>query len=587
MSYINYVGFFGGDRVDINDIRKSIDIVDIISRYVPLTPRGKNYFGVCPFHDDHSPSMSVSKDKQIYKCFSCGATGNVFNFIEDYENVSFKEALKILADMTGINVNLHDVKPERNVNQNLYDIYDISNKLYINNLNTSYGISAKEYLYKRQISDDLIKEFQIGLSLVEKDLLTRLLVKKGFSNNDMLSTGLIIKNDYGYSDIYSNRIMFPLHDTGGRIVGYSGRIYNGSDTSKYINTRETAIFKKGEMLYNYHRAKESCRKCNAIIITEGFMDVIRCYSVGITNVVAAMGTAFTKEHVLLIRKLARDVIICFDGDSAGGKATQSCIDLLIEYKINPKIVRLEENLDPDEYILKYGKDKFLDKINNPMNVMDFKLSYLKNNKDLTSSVDISSYVSSVLEELRKIDDDILREVSLKKLSEETKLDFDFLKDKLGDVSKQVNVIKTVKKSPPSCDKAQMELIYYMFNNEDVVRMYDEEVTYMQNDKYRKLAYYINCFYKENGYVNVADIFTYLSGFDGYMAVAREILEMNLPDNYTKKQIEDYIFAIKDYNLKDQIVLLQDRLKNENDIDKKKAIGQQIIDLKKRREKNYD
>ena len=307
----------------INTIRKSVDIVDVISKYVPLVARGKNYFGVCPFHDDHSPSMSVSKDKQIYKCFSCGATGNVFNFIEDYENVSFKETLKILADIAGISINGIDVKSSnRDVNKSLYDIYEVSSKLYINNLNTNYGVSAKEYLHNRGITDDLIREFQIGLSLHDKDLLTRLLVKKGFSNNDMVMSGLIVKNDYGYSDIYSNRIMFPLYDVSGRIVGYSGRIYNKEDTSKYINTRETAIFKKGELLYNYHRAKESCRKKNTVIITEGFMDVIRCYSIGVTNVVAAMGTAFTREHVMLIRKLAHDVILCFDGKNCffNGKA---------------------------------------------------------------------------------------------------------------------------------------------------------------------------------------------------------------------------------------------------------------------------
>jgi DNA primase len=324
-------------------------------------------------------------------------------------------------------------------------------------------MAAKEYLHNRSISDELIREFQIGLSLKEKDLLTRLLVKKGFSNKDMVDSGLIVKSDYGYSDIYSNRIMFPLYDVTGKIVGYSGRIYNGEDTSKYINTRETAIFKKGEILYNYHRAKESCRKKNVVIITEGFMDVIRCHSVGVTNVVAAMGTAFTKEHVMLIRKLARDVILCFDGDKAGAKATESCINLLLEYNITPKVVRLEENLDPDEYILKYGKSKFIEKINNPINIMDFKLSYLKNDKDLTSTVDMSSYVNSVIDELRKIDDDILREISLKKVSEESKLDIDFLRDKL-DSTKEVKEIKKVVKKDgviDRYDKAQMHLIYYI------------------------------------------------------------------------------------------------------------------------------
>lgn len=585
---------------NINEIRNSIDIVDVISKYVPLVARGKNYFGVCPFHDDHSPSMSVSKDKQIYKCFSCGATGNVFNFVMDYENVSFPEALKILSDITGISINGINVKDShKDVNKSLYDIYDVSSKLYINNLNTSYGVSAKEYLHNRGINDDLIREFDIGLSLKDRDLLTRLLVKKNFSEKDMLDSGLIIKNDYGFSDIYMNRIMFPLYDVAGKIVGYSGRIYSDEDIAryknnreipKYINTRETAIFKKGEMLYNYHRAKESCRKKNVVIITEGFMDVIRLYSVGITNVVAAMGTAFTKDHVKLIRKLARDVILCFDGDEAGAHATLSCIDLLQEYNITPKIVRLEENLDPDEYILKYGKDRFNDKLDNPINVMDFKLSYLKNDKDLNSSVDAANYVNSVIEALRKIDDETLVEISLRKLSEESKLDIEFLRDRLSSIEgvKEVKTVVKEKKEIDMYDKAQMWLIYYMFNYDFVVEMYDKEVTYMPNDKFRKLATYISCFYKEHGFVKVADLITYLYEFDGMKEVVSEILSLELPDKCTKNDIKDCIFTIRDYNIKNEISRLQKEQRNETDKFKKLEIGKKIVELKmKEQERLYD
>ena len=588
------------DNNMINDIRKSVDIVSVISHYIPLVSRGKNYFGVCPFHDDHSPSMSVSKDKQIYKCFSCGATGNVFNFIMDYENVSFPEALKILSDITGITISGIDVKStKKNVNKALYDIYDVSSKLFINNLNTNYGRDAKEYLHNRGINDELIHEFQIGLSLKERDLLTRLLVKKGFSNKDMVDSGLVVKSDYGFNDIYMNRIMFPLYDVSGKIVGYSGRIYTDEDISryktnreipKYINSRETLIFKKGELLYNYHRAKDSCRKKNQVIITEGFMDVIRCHSVGVTNVVAAMGTSFTKEHVMLIRKLARDVILCFDGDDAGAKATESCINLLLEYNITPKVVRLPENLDPDEFILKYGKDKFISMIDNPINVMDFKLSYLKNNKDLSNSVDMSSYVNSVINELKLLDDDILREISLKKLSEESHLDIDFLRDKVNILEKtnEVQVVKNVSNILSKYDKAQMNLIYYMLDNEDVVRLYDEKVTFMPNDEFRKLATYISCFYKENGFVSVADIMTYLSNYDGMLKILGDIIALKLKEDYSLSEIEDYIFTIKDYNIKNEIARLQVEQRNEFDVAKKLEIAQKIVDLKlMEQERSYD
>ncbi|MBP3919940.1 MAG: DNA primase [Bacilli bacterium] len=575
------------DNNTINDIRKSIDIIDIISKYLPLTQKGKNYFGVCPFHDDHSPSMSVSKEKQIYKCFSCGATGNVFNFIMDYENVSFKEALKILSDATGIKIDGISVKQNKQTNKELYDIYDISSKLYINNLNTNYGLSAKEYLHNRDINDELIKEFQIGLSLNEKDLLTKVLVKKGFSSKDMIDSGLILKNDYGYSDMYVGRIMFPLYDVSGRIVGYSGRIYNKEDTSKYINTRETKIFKKGEILYNYHRAKESCRKKNQVIITEGFMDVIRCHSVGITNVVAAMGTAITKEHIILIRKLARDIILCFDGDKAGAKATESCINMLLENKITPKIVRLEENLDPDEYIRKYGKEKFIAKLENPINIMDFKLSYLKSNKDMTSTIDTANYVNSVITELNKIDDDILREITIKKVSEESKIDIELLRSKLE--KKEIKQIIEPKKNIigiTKYEKAQMYLLYYMLISEDVVKMYDEHVTYMPNDEYRRLAYYIDCFYKENGYIELADIMTYLSNFKNMIDTVSKITNLNLKDEFTKNEIYDYIYTIRDLSIKNEIKKLRDIQKKEVELKKKNEIMEKIIELKKMEQERY-
>lgn len=207
----------------INDIRSSVDIVDVVSKYVSLTQRGKNYFGVCPFHDDHSPSMSVSKDKQIYTCFSCGATGNVFKFVMDYENISFLEAIKKIADIGSIKVSLGDLHfNKKNINNNLYDIYDLSLKFYQNNLNTNEGLKTKDYLYKRQINDDMIKYFEIGYSLKQRGLLTKLLLKKQFNEDDLIKSGLVIKNEYGLNDIYCDRIMFPLHDLNGRVVGYIG-----------------------------------------------------------------------------------------------------------------------------------------------------------------------------------------------------------------------------------------------------------------------------------------------------------------------------------------------------------------------------
>ena len=374
----------------INEIRNSVNIVDVISSYIPLTPKGKNYFGICPFHDDNNPSMSVSPSRQIYKCFSCGATGTVFKFIMDYENISFKEAVKKVADLGGITVDIGKVNKKQNHTE-LHQIYDLSLKFYMNNLNTPSGKEAREYLSKRNIDENTIKEFQIGLAL-KHDALSKILIKK-FKPDEVLKSGLVGKRDYGYYDLFYDRIMFPLYDLNGNPVAYSGRIYNKEDNSKYFNTRETEIFKKGELLYNFHRAKDDARRKNQVIIMEGFMDVIRAYTVGIKNVVATMGTAVTDIQAHLIKRMAKEIILCFDGDEAGAKATMACSNELLKIGVTPKVIRLEEDLDPDEYIQKYGKEAFQKKIDNPISIMDFKLSYLKIDKDLTSSVDQAKYIS--------------------------------------------------------------------------------------------------------------------------------------------------------------------------------------------------
>lgn len=568
---------------EINNIRSSVDIVEVISRYIPLTQKGKNYFGICPFHDDHSPSMSVSKEKQIYTCFTCGATGNVFRFIQDYENVSFKEALKIVADFAGININIGNIKNKVVPNQELFDIYDISTKFYQNNINTKDGINAKKYLHDRQINDEIIKEFQIGLALKKDDLLVTLLNNKNFSKQNMLKSGLVVKRDKGYCDIYYNRIMFPLYDLRGRIVAYSGRIYNGEKDSKYINTMETEIFKKGEILYNYHRAKDEARIKNQIIIVEGFMDVIRLHSVGIKNVVATMGTAVTKNQANLIKRMAKNVILCFDGDEAGAKATFSCSNELSNIGVIPKIIRLEENLDPDDYIKKYGKDKFLIKLENCISVMDFKLMYLKKGKDFNKPIEKADYINNVINELNKIDDDILKELTIKKISEESGLDIDLLKSKMKSKKDVNDKPKIQEKKHDKYEKAQMYLIYYMLRSVSVIKTYDKKVTYIPIEKYRKLAYEISYFYRKNNLTEIveADFITYLSTEnEKLIKVLGEINSLNLKDEYTQDQIDDYVNTINEFNAKSECNLLKQKMKEELDPLEKAKMLQRIIDLKK-------
>ncbi len=569
---------------EINNIRSSVNIVDIVSSYIPLTKRGKNYFGVCPFHDDRDPSLSVSEEKQIYKCFSCGAAGNVFNFIMEYDNVRFYEALQKVASYSGIELNISNFKPKYNKDTKLYEIYNVAQMFYQNNINTNYGVQARDYLNKRQLKEDIIKEFGIGLSLKENNILTNLLIQKGFEVNDLIKSGIIISNDYGNNDIFYNRIMFPLADPSGQIVGYSGRAYDTNEGPKYINTKETPIFKKGELLYNYHRAREECRLNNSVIIVEGFMDVIRLHANGVKNAVATMGTAVTKKQALLIKKLAKEVIVCFDGDSAGAKATFSIIDELLDVGITPKIVRLDTNLDPDDYIKMHGIDKFKALIDNPINIMDFKISYYKENKNLTDHEEMAKYINQLINELSKIDDDILRELSLKKISEESKLDIDLLRNKLIELdnNNSSEISPKVVETNKSIDKylmAEQNLLYYMLKSKEVIAIYNKQITFMPTEKYRYLAQAISYFYKQNKYFELADFFSTIVDDNEMIKTVSEIENLNLKSEYTIEEIEDYINVIREYHVNYEQKRLMEKLKNETDVMVKAEIAERIMELK--------
>ncbi len=566
----------------IQNIRESVDIVDIISGYIPLVSKGKSFFGVCPFHDDHSPSMSVSREKQIYRCFSCGAGGNVFNFVMNYENINFIEAVKILANKAGIPLQIASYQaPKSKKFEAYYEVYDLAHKFYQNNMSTSMAKEAKEYLNKRGIETNIIKEFEIGLSLKNTEMLTKLLIKKGYDTNLLLKTGLVNQNEYGLHDIYYNRILFPLWDLEGRVVGFSGRIYQNSDTSKYVNTKETDVFKKGELLYNYHRAKNEARRIGQVIVMEGFMDVIRAYTVGIEHVVATMGTAVTKQQALLLKRMAKEIILCFDGDQAGEKATISCANELLEIGVTPKVVRLEDNLDPDEYILKYGKEQFLRKLENPMQLMDFKLKYLKQKKDFNNSQDIATYVNQVLNELKKVDDPVLRQLTIQKLSVETNLEESFLKEQLQEIKPKKQIEskpKNIKQN--KYQQAEQNLIYYMLESTEVIQLYKKHVTYMPTKEYRMLAMQIACFYKDYKFINVADFITYIQNDEVLTKTLNDILALDLKENYTIDEIMDYIKNIHEYGVKFQCERLQEMMQMEIDPMKKAEIGQKIVDLRK-------
>ena len=571
---------------EILSIQRKANIVDIIRDYVPLTQRGKNYFGICPFHDDHNPSMSVSPEKGVYKCFVCGNAGNVFNFVMEYEKVSFYEAVKIVADKIGVSIDISTSKKENTKKSPLYDIYNIAYKFYQNNLNTVYGKDAKKYLLNRKIDEDVIKNFNIGLSLSDSELCNALKAK-GFKDDDIVSSGVAVQNGNNIYDIYKNRIMFPLYDLEGNVVGFSGRIYNQKSESKYINTKETEIFKKGELLYNYHIAKKEARKEKNIIVVEGFMDVIRLSTIGIVNVVATMGTAVTKYQLNLIQKLAPDITLMFDGDKAGEKATNAFIELANGNDSNIKVVRLEDNLDPDEYILTKGKDKMIYNLSHAQSVYDYKLSSYKENIDFNDSKEVSNYINVMIKEFEKIDDDIVREIEIKKLSESTNVSYDLIKSKLKDSEKKVIITHKPKNIKINkYEKASKYILYRMINDNNMILYYFNNLSYLPNDTERKLASEIVLFYKKFNSFNLSDFIIYLEDKKELINLVVDISDLKYTEDELNDNIDNYFDVIKESLYNNQIKKLTSELKNESNSVKKIEIAQRIVDLKMK-ESNKD
>lgn len=574
---------------DFKRIQSRSDIVDIVKNYVSLESHGKNYFGVCPFHDDHSPSMSVSPEKQIYKCFVCGATGNVFNFVENFLGVSFLEAVKIVADRIGedftIRENKEDIK-----NKKYYDIMNLSMMLYENNLRTAQGEEAKEYLHKRGITDEIIKDFSIGLSLKDPDMLYKLLSKKGISKADMSALGLIAEGENGIYDLFRNRIMFPLKSPSGKVNGYSARIYNAESNSKYINTRETILFKKRENLFNYHLAAPAARQAKFIVICEGQMDAIRIYSVGIKNVVATMGTALAKEQIALLKKLGVKVIVVMDNDAAGEMATIALGESLMKESVDTGIVRLTGKKDPDEYILTYGVEAFKDNLNHPMSYPEFMEITLRKKRNLSNPTELSAYINDMINMISASTDDILVEVTIGKLADEFHLDKELLRSKIKNREIEIAVTaqreqepqKKVKNSQTSTKftKAFETMLYYMMNDTECMRIFMHYQLDLPKCKYRLVSNNLIYYFELNRSIDFADYLTFTEDYRDVNEVVKEVLRDVHIDEFNSDDMETVIKVMKGILDEERIKMLKSEMKNELDVNRKKRIMDEIIEIKK-------
>ena len=564
-----------------NEIRSKVDIVDIIGERIPLVAKGKNFFGVCPFHDDSNPSMCVSREKQIYTCFSCHATGNVYTFLMNYEHIDFKDALKYLGDKVGVDVGVVNVVKKSSKYDNYYDAYNLSLKYYQNNLNSTLGKNAREYLKTRKIDEKIIKEFEIGLSLDKRDDLTNLLLNKKYDLVSLNRIGLSVDNH----DTYVNRIMFPLYDVSGKVVGFSGRIYDNSSQNKYLNTKETPIFKKGEMLYHYHIAKEYARSEKSIIVMEGFMDVIRASSIGIKNTVALMGTALTKEQIGLIKRLSHNVILCLDGDNPGQHAMLSIGDSLLEQGLDVKAVVLPDPDDPDTYILNNGKDRFMGLISSAINFSDFKMEKLKETVDFRSDEEKADYINKVLAETAKLDDPIRREVVLKRLAKEFDIGYNTLEMRINSIlsekpKKNDNI--TIKKKIVKKDKyrkAYEQIIYFMLNNDWVISQVEKERLIFPTEEMRAICSEINYYYKKYGNINVADFYTYVQDKENVLRLLNDILAGSYSESTTKEELFLYFKVVREYCTKQEIKRLTNVMKKEVDPIEQAKIVEKIRKLR--------
>ncbi len=570
---------------EINEIRSRANIVDIISGYLQVSSKGKNYVALCPFHNDHSPSLIISPEKQIFNCFTCRTGGNVFSFVMKYENVSFAEAVSIVAKKVGFNLkNDVFVKSENKYSKD-YEIYEYAMKYYLNNINTTDGSKAREYLLKRGINETIIKEFKLGYSGSSKDTFYKLATNKGWDIETLNKLGLINKVNENVYDTFINRVVIPIENLKGEVVGFTGRIFNGEDnTAKYLNTKETEIFKKSSLLFNYHNAKNYIRDRKSVIVVEGNMDAIKMSAKGFKNVVALMGVALSNEQIDILKRLKVPVILMLDNDNAGEEATIKNGESLINSGVDTKVVRLSGAKDPDEYLEKFGIDAMQNNIDKAIKYIDFKIECLKKDKDLSNMEDLITYVKEVINSING-EDDLTKEIILSKISKDYAIDIDILKSNLKtEVKKDVKKEETQEvrdKKLTKYQKASHKVLYYMLMDSKYINLYKNTLGYFKERIERVLASEIVYYESNNGNIDVADFTTTIMGSEDEYEFLQIILSENGNTSVSDEEFNSCVKAILDIYKKDEIIKVKGLIASELDQTKKEELVKKLIDLKRK------
>ena len=565
---------------EINNIKNEANIVDIIGSYITLNKSGNDYVGMCPFHDDHSPSMHVSTKLGIFKCFVCNTGGNVFTFVQKFENVSFPKAIEIVANKCGITFN-HTI--EKNVSSKFkkeYEIMELSSKFYQNNLASKEGIEAKEYLLKRGIDDSIINEFKIGLSF-EDNKLREFFENKKIDLEKAYEIGLLNKVGIDYYDMFISRIMIPLHDMQGNLVGYTARCYKTDEKNKYINSKESIIYKKSNMLFNYYNAKDSARNLKQMIIVEGNMDAISLASHGIKNVCALMGVVISKVQIDYLKKLNSKIILMLDNDDAGLKATLSVGDEMYNEKIDLYVVRLSGAKDPDEYIRKFSKDELLNNINHPQKYLDFKIEYLKKNRNLDNIEELTEYVKEVIDSLQGAST-LEREVFIGKISKEYNIDAEFLKKSLIPVKEEKKIINNpvLKEKKSKYTLSVANLIYAMLLDKKFYKIYADKLGYLRNKLERDITHQIGEYIEKYKDIDISSFISFIGNNEEMTGYISEVIAINHKESIDEKEFCDILSAVIKCIDEEEIKELKIKIKNEQDVAKKIELIEKLTELKK-------
>lgn len=535
------------DQSIIEDILKHADIVDVISSYINVIKKGRNYVAVCPFHDDKNPSMMISKEKQIFKCFVCGTGGNAITFIQKYENISFENAVKKLAELIGykdarLNIKSTASKQEE-ANAPLYVTCEELTKFYMMTLLAKEGEEGKKYLTERFIDDEVIKQFRIGFCPNNPLISIKYLQAKNCTLKDIETIGVAGHSNGQYVDKNAGRVVFPLTDINGKVVGYSARKINNSDEAKYVNSPETPLFQKGNVIYNYANAKKTARLDGYCYLLEGFMDVIALYRAGVKSAVALMGTALTMQQVNLLKRLNVEIRLCLDSDNPGQMATLKAIELFDKANVKYRIVRRSNGpKDADEILDKYGKDDLIKWLNILIDKVQFAMNYFSRTNPLNTIDERKRFILDFLPFLKNVNSELELEEYIVNIAKITKFDRKVITNALEKYKKNntheenANITLDIHPERKALKRLQLTermFVYQMLYSKEALEFYKDKDVPLSNEIFSKIASYIMEYYRNHENMTINDLINSVAQSDDKErdVIVSSITELSFENRY--------------------------------------------------------